>query len=282
MRYGMNKEFLKVTGLYAGGVVVVLYVMWLLLGIALPEAHVNVIQALSTAFGINLPDNYAGAVSGGRTAMVVAIVSILSILLIILNAFFGAIITSYFIRPKVDLITSTFGILSITWRGDAPYVLVRMSNFHSHDLADVNFSAVISIQETRETGSGSEDFMTSIPLSTHTPQRILLMRPNMPWTFAIPADAVISGSLAKDYHFKPGVPIEKSFTPGKTLLHVKRTVEILVQGIDTKSSASFIAHRKIVIDEQTGDDYTLHLTRGAFKSLPLYVHSTEELMQCVE
>jgi hypothetical protein len=279
----MNREFLKLTAFYTAGVVVVLYLMWVLLSLALPEAHLNVIHALSTAFGINLPDDiFVSTGSGVRAIAVIFIISALSIGLIVLNVFFGAVITTHFIRPRVNVLTSSYGVLSATWNSAMPYVLVRLSNFHKHELADVRLSVVLTVQETREITGGTEDFMATLPVEHFTPQRILVMRPKMPWTIAVPGDALLSSSLTKDYHFKPGEPIEKSFSKDKKILYVRRTLEILIQGIDTKSYAEFVLHRKILIDEQQGENYFLRLHRGAFKSLPLQITNPADLEECVD
>lgn len=279
----MNKEFIKLTGFYAGGVIVVLYLMWLLLGFALPEANLNVVHALSTVFGINLPDDIS--VSNGmgfRTIAVITIISLLSIFLIVLNVFFGAVVTTRFIRPRINLLTSSYGVLSTSWNNAAPYVLVRLSNFHKGDLADVTISVVLTVQETRETALGEEDFMATLPIELCTPQRILVMRPHMPWSIAVPADMLLSSSMTKDYVFKPGEPIAHSFSTGKKIKYVWRTLEILIQGIDTHTYSNFVVHKTIRIDEQREGEYTLHLHRGAFKSLPLHIFDPADLEECVD
>lgn len=99
----------------------------------------------------------------------------------------------------------------------------------------------------------------------------------MPWTIAVPADALLSNSLTKDYHFKPGEPIAHSFSAGKKIKNVERSLQILIRGTDTSSYSQFVIHRKISIDSQVGDAYAMHLHRGSFKSLPLRISDKGDL-----
>jgi hypothetical protein len=276
----MNKEFLRITGFYTAGVVVVFYMIWALLDVALPEANLNVVRALSTAFGINLPENLiVDSSMGMKAAMVIVIISVLSIGLIVLNVFFSAIVTARFIHPRIDLVTSGRGALSTKWNPTMPYVLVRMSNFHRADLVDVRVGVVLTVEETRDNGGTSEQFLCYLPITEFTPQRVLVMERQMPWSIAVPGDILLSNSLTRNYHFRPGEPVVKSFTPGKKLESVRRTLQILIQGTDTQSYSRFVIHRKIPVDEQHGGKYTLHLHDGSFKSLPLHIDTAEELEQ---
>lgn len=278
-----SKDFIKITGFYTLGVIAVFYMIWALLDVAIPEANLNVVRALSTAFGINLPENLVVDSSMGLKAiMVIGVISFLSIGLIVLNVFFSAVITARFIHPRVNLITSTRGVLSTKWNPSMPYVLVRMSNFHKADLVDVKLSVVLTIEEVRETPTGPEQFLCYLPVENFTPPRILIMARKMPWSIAVPGDALLSNSLTKDYHFKPGEPITKSFSAGKTVLSAKRSLQILIQGTDTQSYSLFVVNRKIAIDEQVGDKYTLNLHRGSFKSLPLQITDVKDLEKYVD
>src|SRR5690606_6206338 len=110
---------------------------------------------------------------------------------------------------------------------------------------------------------------------------IMLMADRTPWPIAASADAALSNSLTKNYHFNPGAPIETSFSQGKTLLTAARRLDILIQGVDEKSYSRFAIHRSILVDMQIGKDYTLHLHKGAFKSLPLKITGPEEFEQYV-
>lgn len=275
-----SKDFIKITGMYTVGVIVVFSMIWALLDIAIPEANLNVVRALSTAFGINLPEDLVvDTTMGIRAILVIGVISFLSIGLIVLNVFFGAIITARFIHPRVNLVTSTRGVLSTKWNAAMPYVLVRMSNFHKADLVDVQISVVLTVEEVRDTPSGPEQFLCYLPVENFTPPRILIMARQMPWSIAVPGDALLSNSLTKDYHFKPGEPITRSFSAGKTALAAKRSLQILIQGTDTQSYSLFVISRKIEIDEQVGGKYTLHLHRGSFKSLPLHITDARDIEQ---
>lgn len=277
-----QRDFFKLTGLYTFGIIGTFYICWLMLQLAMPEAHLNLLQTLTTAFGINIPDNMPLTMdTEARRATVVMIITLLSIGLVILNVFFSAVITARFIRPRVRLITSARGVLSATWNAERPYVLVRMSNFYTTDLVDVTVNIVLMVEETRAVNGETEQFRSYLPVPEFTPQRILVMEQKMPWSIAVPADIHLGNSLSKDYHFAPGAPITQSFSKGKAIVSAKRTLQILIQGTDARSYSSFVIHRKIPIDEQEGDRYTLHLHRGAFKSLPLRIAKPAELEQYV-
>jgi hypothetical protein len=272
----MKKDFLKFTLFYTAGIVAVFCAMWVLLAQALPEAKLNVISALSTTFGINLPDNIFVSADGTRAMAVVLTVTLLSIGLIVLNVFFGAIITAIFIRPRIQIATSKRGVLSTRWNAGTPHVLVRMASFHRHDLVDVRINAVLTVRETRDDG---EHVMSHfpIPAAYFTPPHVLVLRRRMPWTIAVAADTRLSNSMSKDYPFAPGLPFTQSVTQGKRCAYVERTLEILIQGLDTKSYATFVLHREVPVDAQDGDNYILKLHRGAFMPLPLQIDSADML-----
>lgn len=274
-----QKDFFKLTGLYTVGVIAIFYVCWVFLQMILPEAHLNLAQTLSTAFGINIPDNMDlnAAEVEGRMFSVVLIIAAMSIGLILLNVFFSAIITARFIRPKVRLLTSSRGVLSTTWNAATPYMLVRMSNFYNADLVDVKINVVLTVEEERASGAATEQFLCYLPVNDFTPQHIQVMEQRTPWSLAVPADILLGNSLTKNYHFKPGKPILASFTSGKKIISAKRTLQVLIQGIDTKSYSNFVIQRRIPVDEQNGSQYTLHLHKGAFKSLPLRIEDPSDL-----
>jgi len=279
-----QKDFFKLTGLYTLGVIGIFYACWMVLQWVLPEARLDLVQTLSTAFGINLPNDMdlSAAEQEGRMFSVVLVIAALSIGLILLNVFFSAVITARFIRPKVKLLTSSRGVLSTTWNPATPYMLVRMSNFYGADLVDVNINVVLTVEEVRQSGASTDQFMCYLPVQDFTPQRILVMEQRTPWSLAVPADILLGNSLTKNYHFKPGKPIVASFSAGKKILSVKRTLQILIQGTDARSYSHFVIHRRIPIDEQDGSKYTLHLHKGSFKSLPLRIEDENDLEQVTD
>jgi hypothetical protein len=279
-----QKDFFKLTALYTVGIIAIFYLCWIFLKMALPEAQLNLVQTLSTAFGINLPDSMDlnAAETEGRMISVVLIIAALSIGLILLNVFFSAVITARFIRPKVKLLTSSRGVLSTTWNPATPYMLVRMSNFYVSDLVDVTINVVMTVEEVRQSGAATEQFICYLPVQDFTPQRILVMEQRTPWSLAVPADILLGNSLTKNYHFKPGKPILASFSAGKKIISVKRTLQVLIQGTDARSYSHFVIHRRIPIDEQDGTNYTLHLHKGSFKSLPLRIEDPNDLEQVTD
>lgn len=278
----LPRDFLKLTVIYTIGIIATFIVSWLMLIFAMPDAKLDLLQTLTTAFGINLPDKMPLTLNTTmREVLVVLIIAFLSLTLIILNVFFSAVVTARFIRPRVQLATSERGVLSTTWNPDIPYVLIRMANFYAADLVDVVLNIVLMVEETRLVNGQIEEFRSYLPINDFTPQRILVMEQKMPWSLAIPAESHLGNSLNKDYLFAPGKPIAQSFSKGKTILSCKRTLEVLMQGTDARSYSSFVIHRKMPVDEQQGDKYTLHLHRGGFKSLPLRITSPQELEQYV-
>ena len=280
-----QKDFLKITVLYAVGIIFIFYLCWIALQATLPEAQLDLVQTLSTSFGINLPDDMPlQADTEMRMFSVVLIIAAMSIALIVLNVFFSAVITARFIRPRVRVLTSIKGVLSTTWNTSSPYMLVRLSNFHNTDLVDVTLNVVLTVEETRTTGNGlsTDQFLCYLPIQEFTPQRILVMEQRTPWSIAVPADILLSNSLTKNYHFKPGKPIVSSFSAGKKVVAAKRTLQILIQGTDARSYSHFVIHRRIPIDEQNGNQYTLHLHKGAFKSLPMHIDDPGDLELVVD
>lgn len=283
-RVMFQKDFFKLTALYTVGVILIFYICWMCLQLVLPEARLDLVQTLSTAFGINLPNDMdlSEAEAQGRMFSVVLIIAALSIGLILLNVFFSAIITARFIRPKVKVLTSSRGVLSTTWNPASPYALVRLANFHPSDLVDVTINVVLTVEEVRASGAGTEQFLCYLPMHDFTPQRILVMEQRTPWSIAVPADILLGNSLTKNYHFRPGKPILASFSAGKKIISVKRSLQILIQGTDTQTYSHFVIHRRIPIDEQDGNQYTLHLHKGSFKSLPLRIEDAGDLEQVTD
>jgi len=278
-----QKDFFKLTGLYTLGIIVIFYVCWSFLQLALPDAKLDLVQTLSTSFGINLPNDMPlEADTDVRMFSVVLIIAALSIGLIVLNVFFSAVITARFIRPRVKILTSSKGVLSTTWNATTPYMLVRMSNFHGADLVDVTLNTVLTVEEVRSNGVTTEQFLCYLPVHDFTPQRVLVMEERTPWSIAVPADILLGNSMTKNYHFKPGRPIVSSFSPGKKVLEVKRTLQVLIQGTDARSYSHFVIHRRIPIDEQKGNHYTLHLHKGSFKSLPMRIIDPNDLEQVTD
>ena len=274
----LQRDFFKLTTIYSVAIFVTFYLSWLLLQAAMPEANLDLLQTLTTAFGINLPNNMPLTMNTeAKRVSVVLIIAFLSLTLVILNVFFGAVVTARFIRPRVRLITSAGGVLSTTWNAERPYIVVRMANFYSADLVDVTANIVLEVEESRIVGGRTEQYRSYLPIADFTPQRILVMEQKMPWSLAVPADAHLGNSLSGDYHFLPGQPILKSFSKGKTFVSAKRTLQILLQGTDARSYSSFVIHRKIPVDEQAGDKYTLHLHKGSFRSLPLRITDPADL-----
>jgi hypothetical protein len=273
---GMKKDFFKITLLYTFGVIGFFYTVWTLGGYIMPEAKMDAVRAVSMSFGIILPDEVLKETSS-LPGLAVVLITILSLGLIILNVFFSAVVTARLIQPRIAVITSSRGVLSTKWNAEMPHVLVRLSNFHRKNLVDLTLDIVLTVEEVRSNGIKHEQFLCYLPISEFTPKSILLMQPHMPWSIAVPADKLLSNSLTKDYHFKPGEPIKHSFSPGKELESCKRMLHILIRGTDTGSNARFVIDRKILVDEQIGERYVLHLHRGAFKSLPLFIDDEGEL-----
>lgn len=273
-----SKRLYKILTIYLVGITAIFYLIWQLLDIALPEANINLLNALSTAFGIEVPDNIMDNALDGRMIGIILLLSVLSVGLILLHVYFEATMTAHMINPEINIITSSRGALSYKWFSGVPYVLIRLSNFHKNELMDVKVDAVLTVEETRDIGNGqTEQFLCYLPIPDVTPKNVLVMKPRAPWSIAIHGDCRLSNSLTKDYHFKPGEPILHSFSTGKKLVGAKRHIEVMISGIEPKSYARFVQHRCIAIDEMNGDTYTLHLHAGEFKSLPMHVLSADDL-----
>jgi hypothetical protein len=278
-----HRDFFKLTAIYTLGVIVTFLACWEILLLCMPDtSRLDLLQTLTTAFGVTLPDNMPVTLGTlFRKSAVVFIILFLSLALAVLNVFFGAIITVRFIRPRVRLLTSDRGVLNATWNPELPYILLRMCNFHAADLADVQTNVVLMVEETRLENGQEEEVRSYLPVNDFTPQSITLMERRMPWSLAVPADSRLGNSMTKDYYFAPGKPITHFLSKGKTVVSTRRFLEVLVQGTDLRSYSSFVLHRKIPVDEQKGDTYILRLHKGAFKSLPLTIQDPAELEQYV-
>lgn len=275
-----HKDFFKITALYTLGIIITFGGCWMLLGMALPDAHLDVLTTLTTAFGVNLPNDMPlNLNTQTRTAAVVLIIALLSIGLVIMNVFFSAVITARFIRPRVALVLSSRGVLSTAWNPAMPYVLVRMSNFYPADLVDVTLAIVLTVEETHIVNGQPDTFRTYFPIEQFTPQRILVMEQRMPWSIAVPGDMLLANSKTRNYPFRPGKIIVDSFAKDSKPASIKRGLQILIQGTDARSYSHFVIHKNIQIDEQEGQNYKLHLHKGIFKSLPLRIEDQGELEQ---
>src|SRR5690606_22443408 len=119
---------------------------------------------------------------------------------------------------------------------------------------------------------------TYFPVEQYTPRRILIMEQRMPWSIAVHAECILANSRAPRYPFRPGRPIVDSIAQeGMHPVHVKRTLQILIQGTDARTYSSFVVHQNILVDEQDGQNYILHLHKGSFKSLPLRIPNAEDI-----
>lgn len=275
-----HRDFFKLTALYTLGIIITFSCCWMLLGLAVPDAKLNMLTTLTTAFGVNLPDDMPlNLHTQTRTAAVIVIIALLSIGLVIMNVFFSAVITARFIRPRVQLILSNRGVLSAVWNPNMPYVLVRMSNFYAADLVDVTLAIALTVQETHMVNGKPDTFRTYFPIEQFTPQRILVMEQRMPWSIAVPGDMLLANSKTRNYPFRPGKVIVDSFNKDGKPVNIRRELQILIQGTDARSYSHFVIHKNILIDEQNGMDYKLHLHKGVFKSLPMRIEDQGELEQ---
>lgn len=281
LRFMFQRDFFKITALYTVGIVVTLCACWLLLGLAMPDAKLDVLQTLTSVFGINLPNDMPlNLDTEARIASVVLIIAVMSIGLVILNVFFSAVITARFIRPRVDLILSKRGVLSTQWNPSMPYVLVRMSNFYPADLVDVTLAIALTVEETHIVDGKEDTFRTYFTIEQFTPQRILVMEQRMPWSIAVPGDILLSNSKTRAYPFRPGKAIVDSVAKeGVRPARVRRCLQILIQGTDARSYSHFVIHKNIFVDEQNGMDYKLLLHKGIFKSLPMRISDQKEIEQ---
>jgi hypothetical protein len=272
-----SKRKLKILSVYVIGVTAVFYLLWTLLDLFIPGVNVNMLNALSTAFGVQIPEEALKNPMDATMIFFMFLLAILAVFLVYLHAYFESTITADIINPEVKLITSSRGVLSTTWNIEAPYVLVRLAHFHKTHLLDIQIKAVLTLIEKREKDGVVEDFLCYLPFPLVTPQNILVMKKNMPWSIAIPADTTLSNTLTSGYHFKVGEKFTHSFSLGKKMLACSRHLHIMITGIEPKSYAKFVQHREIAVDEMKDGQYILHLHRGSFKSLPIQIIDAADL-----
>lgn len=275
-----KQNILKPLSWYVAGLLVVFVSIWLLLGVALPEFKLNLMKAMSTAFGLDLPDNLV--IEQTPTTMLVTMgVTFLAIMLLLIHVIFEAVVTERLINPSIDMVTSTRGALSSSWNPEQDFILIRMVSFHAAELLDVSVKAVLAVHEQFELDDGElDDFITYFPVTRMTPENVLVLSPRTPWSIAIPAELEYSNSRCAKYRLNAGKSPVKSFRDGAKPVTVKRWFDILISGTEPRSYAKFVIHRRVEIDAQKRDGaYELALHKGDFKSLPLYVESKEDVEQ---
>ncbi len=248
-----------------------------------PDISNNMQSALFSSFGLKVPQEVLRGELTLSLVLVVSISVILSVMLILINIYFGAVITTKLIRPSINILTSKRGVLSTHWeKSGKPYILVRLINANKFDLVKVNITAVVTIEEhVTHPEYGNKTFIYFFSVTDMDPMNILILKSKSPWTIAIPADIKLSNSINDNYTMEINSPITKSAFPEYTLLYAKRKIEFLITGSEAESSSAFIDHEEVYIDEQNGDDYNLLLHEGRFQELDIVVNDPTEIEQYV-
>lgn len=262
---------------YIAALFVIFFAIWALLWTAAPEIELNVLNAISTAFGLELPERLVKNYSITTLVITLSVV-LVAVLLMLVNVIFEAVVTERLINPKVDLITSERGVLSETWNKDRKHILIRLLNFHHVETLDIDVRCVLAVHEKFKTDDGGlDDFIAYFPVKELTPEGVLVMHPRMPWTIAIPVDQCIGNSINPNYSFNLEEDKVTSFREGQEPVFIERTLEIMITGIEPKSYARFVKHKKIIIDSLDENGYKLLLHKGSFQSLPLNVKNREDV-----
>ncbi len=279
-RQFLNKHLFKLIAVYLVVILTIFSAIWALMGRIFPNFEVNLINTLSTAFNIAIPESVLQGPIPVGTVIVLILITFLSILLIITHIYFEAILTARVIHPKVDIFTANRGVLSDKWGGDDDdeHILVRMVNFHKGKLVDVNIRAVITVWELLDIGDGKTDeFLCYFPVPEVDPNNILVLTERTPWSIAIPNNIILKNSINENYLLELGRPIKKSFAGNNKVLKAKRTLEILISGVEPVASSPFTFSRSIDLDTQDGDEYILYLHKGQYVPLPMYVQDKESI-----
>ncbi len=282
-----NAPFFKTVGLYLVAMATILALMWLALNAFSPGAGTDLIRGVAAILNIDIPDSMVSSSATLRGAFFVSVLTLLGVMILIVHVVFEARVTEHLIVPKVNLVTSRRGAWSNSWAPGREHILVRLVNFQGGDLVDVDIACVVSVEEKNVGKDGDEDRFICyfpVPAEAVTPARALVLEDRAPWSISVPADVKLGNSLAQDYKLDLGKPIVDSFAKakGRKLVSCKRKLEILIKGMDVDSYAGFVVLRRIDLDEQSeGGIYTLHLHKGAFKSLPLRVSSAADVEQYV-
>jgi len=260
-------------------------IIWLLLWVAVPEIELNVLNAISTAFGLELPERLIKNYTVTTLFITVAVV-LVAVLLMLVNVVFEAVVTERLINPRIDILTSERGVLSDTWNSEKQHILIRLLNFHPDDVFDVHVQCVLAVyEEFRDKDGTLDDFIAYFPVKMLTPKTILIMPSKMPWTIAIPVEQPLENSMNPDYKFDLTSGKIQSFRPAlhknQSPVFIERTLELMITGVEPHSYAKFVKHKKISVDRLDQDGYQSFLHKGSFKSLPLKVSAKEDVEQYV-
>jgi hypothetical protein len=278
---GNVKEIMKVFRNYVFIISTLFIFIWGLLSLVLPEMKAGLSNALATTIGFDIPETLTQNSIEGLALLVIIVVSSLSVLILLVNVLFEAKVTAIVLNPEIDIYTSKKGCLSDTWDNKKEHILVRMLNFHQNDIVDLSVKAVVTVHEEIERQDGErEEFLCyfSIPAELIDPSEVLVLKSNIPWTIAIADDITLSNTLTSNYKMDLGEKITNAVLTGNKLISVKRELELLIKGTDPVTRSIFSINRTIKLDEQDiKGNYTLHLHRGRFKSLPMHVKTKKEV-----
>ena len=274
----------KLFGFYVFSITSFAAIFWLLYSVAKPEGTGNIESTLFTSMGLKVPPE----LFGGEFSFILFIILggsiFLSIALLALNMFFGAVITAKMIKPRIEILTSEKGVLSTCWdKSKKPYILVRLINANKFDLISLKVRAVITIEEHFKNDEGKDDkFIFYFPIDDEflDPTSIFILKSSAPWTIAVPADVTMWNSIVEKYELNLGKE-QKGILPGYEPYFVERKMEFLIKGFEAMSSSIFTDHEEVYIDRQVGNKYELLLHEGTFKSLDVSIDDPHDIEQYV-
>jgi hypothetical protein len=169
-------------------------------------------------------------------------------------------VTARIIKPQTKLIVSKHATFNPRYGIDdnqCPHILFRLINTGASDLLAVTLKAYLIVKNQDDNGNISR--LIYFPIKEIDPLDIPIINPMLVWKVAIPVQS-LSNSYVKNYAPQPH--LDSGTTTGK------RSVELLVSGVESASSSAFMQTFSISL-ERNPENIEAGFYCGDFESLPL-------------
>lgn len=183
-----------------------------------------------------------------------------SLVLMLIGMILQGFVTARIIKPHTKLIVSKHATFNPRYGVDGvhcPHILFRLINTGASDLLAVKLQAYLIVRNEDDNGNISR--LIYFPIKEIDPSDIPIINPMLVWKVAIPVQN-LSNSYVKNYALEPH--LDGGTTAGK------RSIELLVSGIESASSSAFMQTFSISL-ERNKTNIEAEFYCGDFESLPL-------------